>query len=305
MKPLHIHTPLLQSQLLTRSLNKAIYLKMEALQPCGSFKLRGIGKLCQQEKERGSRAFVASSGGNAGIAAAYCGMKLNVPTTVFIPETSHPLYVDRIKSYGAEVIIAGENWGKAHQAATLFVQTHTASYIHPFDHPILWEGHSSMIDEVAQEGLKPDVVLVSVGGGGLACGVLEGMHRHKWHDVPLVAVETQGADSFAQSLKENRCVTLPRITSKATSLGATYVTQKLMDWSRKHVIHSVVVSDEEAEQATYDLAKDQRVLVELASGASLSLVYHSHPIIAPFKSILVIVCGGVNISHFQLKTPCT
>ena len=275
---------------------------MECLQPSGSFKLRGIGALCQEEAMKGKDAFVASSGGNAGIAVAYCGMKMNIPTTVFIPNSSHPLYINAIKSYGAEVIVAGTVWDEAHQAALEFVNKNKAAYIPPFDHPTLWRGHSSMIDEVAQQGLlKPDAVILSVGGGGLACGVLEGMHQIGWNTVPLIAVETQGADAFAQSVHAQKLITLEKITSKATTLGAKQVTPQLMNWTKKHEIKNIVVSDEEAEQACFEFAREQRILVELSSGATLAALYNNHPLLHQASSILVIVCGGINISHFNIS----
>ena len=127
------------------------------------------------------------------------------------------------------------------------------------------------------------------------------MHQHAWHDVPFIAVETIGADVFAQSIKANHPITLSSITSKATSLGATYVTPKLLEWAKTHMIKNSVVSDADAEQGSRAFAKDQRLLVELASGAALSLVYDNHPLINSFESILVIVCGGINVSHFNLE----
>lgn len=301
MKPFHIKTPLIQSQQLKNALGKQIYFKLELAQPPGSFKLRGIGKLCQHEWEKGVRSFVASSGGNAGVAVAYCGMKLEVPTTVFIPGSSHPAYIDAINSYGAEVIVAGSVWDEAHQAAEAFAKEHGAAYIPPFDDPILWDGHATIIEEVVSQGLQPpDAVIVSVGGGGLACGVLKGMCQQGWDDVPLIAVETVGADAFFQSVKAGHRVTLPTITSKASSLGAKSVTQRLMQWTKEHVIKNIVVSDTDAEQGSRDFAKDQRMLVELSSGASMSVVYKNHPIIHELESILVIACGGINISHYNL-----
>jgi L-serine/L-threonine ammonia-lyase len=300
MQSLHIQTPLIESNYLKNKLNKQIYYKLECLQPPGSFKLRGIGALCQEELQQGAKAFVASSGGNAGIAVAYCGMKLGVPTTVFIPNTSNPVYIQAIQSYGAAVIVAGEAWDEAHQAALDFAKQYHAAYIPPFDHPILWKGHASMITEAIQQGLStPDAVILSVGGGGLACGVLEGMHQHGWKHVPLIAVETNGADAFSQSVKANKIVTLDAITSKATSLGAKRIAQKLMDWTTIHNIKNIVVSDEDAEQACFHFAREQRLLVEPSSGASLSVVYNNHPILHDAESILVIVCGGINTPYLN------
>lgn len=300
MQPLHVRTPLIHSQHLKSELGKNVYFKVESMQPSGSFKLRGIGRLCQQVCHEGAQSLVASSGGNAGVAVAYSGMKLNKPTTIFIPSSSHPIYIEAIESFGATVIVAGSTVGEAQISAEEFANIHQARYIHPYDHPEIWKGHASIIDEVASAHIRPDAVVVSVGGGGLACGVLEGMHQHGWHNVPLFAVETVGADVFSQSVNKNQPVILSSITSKATSLGATYVTPKLLDWTKKHTIKNVVVTDEQADQGSRLFANDQRILVELASGASLSLIYENHAAIRDYKSILVIACGGINTSHFNI-----
>ena len=107
--PLHVVTPLLYSQRLAIQTGKQVHLKIEALQPSASFKLRGIGRLCQCYAEDGFEQLVASSGGNAGISVAYCGKMLGMPTTVFIPSTSHQIFIDEIKTYGAQVIVAQTN----------------------------------------------------------------------------------------------------------------------------------------------------------------------------------------------------
>lgn len=301
MGKLYIKTPVIKSQYLKNKLDINVYLKIESLQPSGSFKLRGISNLCQQEIKKGAKSFVASSGGNAGVAVAYCGACLNVPTTIFIPKSSAHVYIEAIKSYGAEVIIAGDNAGDAQIKAMEYAIKIKASYIHPYDNPYIWEGHSSIIDEIVDDNFaKPDAIIVAVGGGGLACGILTGMHKHNWNNVPFIAVETEGADVFAQSVAQNKAVHLPVITSKATSLGATYVASRLLQFTHEHKIQNVVVSDLDAENGSRAFAKDKRILVELASGSALSLVYDNHPIIKPYKSILVIVCGGINVSQFNL-----
>lgn len=298
---LHTKTPMVYSQYLRNKCGKDVYFKLDALQPSGSFKLRGIGRLCQEYVEQGMKQFISSSGGNAGIAVAYCGMKLGIPTTVVIPETSHQVYIDIIRGYQADVIVKGKVWDEAQEAALQLVkQSEFAAYIPPFDHPTIWSGHASIMDEVVQDGLKPDVVVLAVGGGGLACGVLQGLANQAWHDIPLIAVETLGADSFAQSVKAGHRVRLNQITSRATSLGAKEIAERLVLWLDEHPIHSIVVTDEEAEQGAREFARDQRVLVELAAGAPLSLAYHSHPILDDFQTILMIACGGVNTTFFGI-----
>jgi L-serine/L-threonine ammonia-lyase len=301
-KPLYIKTPVLHSQRLKNQFQQDIYFKLEALQPAGSFKIRGIGLLCQHYVQQGYQSFVASSGGNAGIAVAYCGQKLQIPTTIFIPITSHAVYIDEIKSYGAEVVVAGNVWDEAQQAALAYVKQQGAAYIPPFDHPLIWEGHATLVDELKNQiATKPDVIIAAVGGGGLSCGILQGLHQNGWQDVPLITVGTQGADAFYQSMQANKRVILPAITSRATSIGVKQVAQQLFDWRLKHEIKAVVVTDDEAEQGARAFAQDKRILVELSAGAALSLVYTHHDIIQPYQNIVVVVCGGVNTRFFNLE----
>lgn len=96
---------------------------------------------------------------------------------------------------------------------------------------------------------KPDVVALAVGGGGLLCGVLQGLHARGWDDVPVVAAETDGAASLAAAIAAGRPVMLPAITSIATSLGARQVSARAFAWTREHAVHSAVVSDAEAVRA--------------------------------------------------------
>jgi len=298
---LYIQTPITLSQNLKNKLNKNIYFKLDALQPTGSFKIRGIGKLCQQYKDDGYTKFVSSSGGNAGIAVAYAGMMLNTPTKVFIPKSSNKLYINIIKSYGADINIIGNNWDEAHKAALDYAEQNKSGYVPPFDHPVLWQGHSTIMDECKASIEKPDVVVVAVGGGGLACGVLEGMHNNGWQDVPVITTETIGADCFYQANQANKIISLEHITSSATSLGAKTVCSKLFDWREKHKIITYRTTDDIAAKACYEFAKDKRILTELAAGSALSVVYEAADIINQYNNILVIVCGGVN-TEFLLKT---
>jgi L-serine/L-threonine ammonia-lyase len=300
MTVLHIETPYFESQALSRHAGCAVWLKMEALQPPGSFKIRGVGLACQTHVQRGAKRFVSSSGGNAGIAVAYAGRQLGVPVTVVVPQTTTERAKALIRQEGAEVIVHGPSWQEANALAVSML-TPSDAFIHPFDDPLLWQGHASLVDEMVTQGAKPEAIVLSVGGGGLLSGVLEGLHRHGWADVPVIAVETAGADSFSQSVAAGHRVTLPSISSIATSLGARQVCQQAWDWTARHTIHPVVVSDSEALAACASFVSDQRVVVEPACGAALAAVYGRLPVLAPFKTVAVIVCGGVTASLEQMQ----
>ncbi len=296
---LHIETPLLNSRALSLHSERAIWLKLEALQPPGSFKIRGIGLACEEYARRGASRFISSSGGNAGIAVAYAGRQLGIPVIVVVPETTSARARALIAQEGAEVIVHGAAWQEANALAQSMLTPQDA-FLHPFDDPLLWQGHAGMIDEVAQAGLKPDAVVLSVGGGGLLAGVAQGLQRNGWDDVALVAVETQGAASLAAAVAAREHVALPAVSSIATSLAARQVCAQAFHVSQTRLLHSVVVSDQAAVDACRRFIGDQRLVVEPACGAALAAVYGNVPQLAPYRNVLVIVCGGVTATTQQL-----
>ncbi|SHG54343.1 pyridoxal-phosphate dependent enzyme [Massilia sp. CF038] len=296
---LHIETPLIESGALA-SAQRKVWLKMEALQPPGSFKIRGIGYACEQYVQRGARRFISSSGGNAGIAAAYAGRRLGVPVLVVVPETTSERARALIAREQAKVIVHGASFQEANAHALSLVGEQDA-FIHPFDDPLLWQGHASMIDEVRRAGVVPDAVVLSVGGGGLLCGVLQGLRRNGWEKLPVIAVETAGADSLAQAMAAGERIVLPAIASIATSLGARQVAQQAFNEARTHGVRSVVLSDAAAVAACIRFMDDQRVVVEPACGAALAAVYGAVPQLDGCHNVLVIVCGGVTASVAQLQ----
>lgn len=300
MAHLHIETPLFVSRALTLRSGKEIWLKFESMQPTGSFKIRGIGLACQNFVRQGAKRFVSSSGGNAGIAAAYAGRLLSVPVVVVVPKTTTNRAKRLIQNEGAEVIVHGTSWQEANTLA-LSMLNETDYFIHPFDDPLLWKGHASMIDEIAVSDIKPEAIVLSVGGGGLLCGVIEGLQRNTWADVPIIAVETEGAESYAASVREGHLVELASISSIATSLGARQVCNQAYMWSKTYPIKNVVVSDKSAVAACEKFIEDHQVVVEPACGASLATVYDNVPELSSFSSVLVIVCGGVTSTIAQLQ----
>ena len=297
---LYIETPLIESAAMSGAPGQSVWLKMEALQPTGSFKNRGIGFACEEYARRGARRFVAASGGNAGIAAAYAARRLGVPMLVVVPETTSARALELLRRERAEVIVHGASFQEAHAMATSLLGE-TDAFIHPFDDPLLWEGHASMIDEVARAGVTPDAVVLSVGGGGLLCGVVAGLRRNALAHVPVIAVETEGADSLAQSIAAGERIVLPRISSIATSLGARQVAQRAFALSSEHPLRSVVVADSAAVDACIRFMDDHRVVVEPACGATLAVAYDASTAMKEFRNVLVIVCGGVTATVAQLR----
>jgi L-serine/L-threonine ammonia-lyase len=300
--PLHLDTPLIQSRQLSLLADRRIWLKFDALQPSGSFKLRGIGAACEEYKRQGKTRFVSSSGGNAGLAVAYAGRVLDIPVTVVIPEST-PVHARKLlKQEGATVIVHGAAWVQANELAQSLLDETTA-FLHPFDNPLLWTGHATVIDEVVRAGTEFDAVVLSVGGGGLLSGVVEGLERNGLSHVPVIAIETEGANCLARALAAGENIPLSAITSVATSLGANKVAEHAFKIAQSRDVRSAVVSDLEALDACEQFLHDHRVLVEPACGASLATIYspQRRTVLDGFRSPLVIVCGGATATIDKIR----
>ena len=297
---LSIKTPLIQSLVLSQLNQCQVWLKMEALQPSASFKQRGISHACQKYFEQGAQRFISSSGGNAGLAVAYTGRQLGVPVTVVVPETTAQRARELIVQQGAEVIVHGASWTEANALAQSLL-TQQDVFIHPFDHPLLWEGIIPMIDEVIADGVTPDAVVLSVGGGSLLSGVAAGLKKHGLAHIPIYAVETQGTASLHASIVAKQHVELDQVSGIATTLAAKKVCQNAFEVSQELEVRSLVVSDQDTVDACLKFVDDHRILVEPACGATLSVLYDQAIQFKPSDQVLVIVCGGAGITLETLQ----
>lgn len=299
----YVKTPLLESLELGQIIGSQVFLKMESVQPSGSFKNRGIGFLCSHyAKDEKAAGFVSASGGNAGLAVAYSGRLLNVPVKVVMPKSSLPLMAEKIKREGAEVIIHGDDISGAQVLALELAQAPGHFFISPFDNPLIWEGHTSIIYEIQETGIKPDAIVLAVGGAGLFCGVVQGLKQIGWDDVTVITAQPEGADSFTRSIKASKLITLDAITTIATSLGARACTPHALTLAKTHPVIPLVVSDKQAVNACLRFADQQRTLVEPACGVALSLIYDRLIDSKKFRKIVVIVCGGCAVTCTLLET---
>ena len=292
---LHIRTPLILHPTLSTA-SRRIWLKLENLQPCGSFKLRGMGLLCSQAAAQGKRKVVCPSGGNAGLATAVAAVSLGLQACIVVPHTTPEATRARIRRTGADVIVHGKVWDEANQRARELASAADTEYVPAFDHPVLWEGHSTMVDEILDDCPQVDTVVTSVGGGGLLAGILTGLLRHDRRDCRVITCETTGAASFAAAVQAGHPVRLSRIDTVATSLGAAQVAA----WPVEHIgefdHECLVLPDDDAIMGVVRYASDLRQLVEPACGVSLAVAYLDHPALAGARDVVVIVCGGVSIS---------
>lgn len=297
---MHVRSPLHASPHFSAVASCEVLLKMETAQPSGSYKIRGVGHLAAEAAAAGCTHLVCSSGGNAGMAVAVAGAALGLRVTVVVPRSTPAFMVARLRAEGAEVEIVGAVWDEADVRAREIVAAAVEGevvYVSPFDDERLWEGHATVVEELAAElgAQKPGCIVVSVGGGGLFCGVVRGCERVGWGDVKVVAAETDGAASFAAMFAKGggEPVKIDAITSIAKSLGALEVSRECRRWVRDgRGIESSVVSDRDAVQACIELATHHRALVEPACGAAIAAAVRDGQRVKGDGPVVVIVCGG-------------
>lgn len=269
--------------------------------------------------------FFSSSGGNAGLACATAAVSLNARATIVVPLITPERMVRKLKELGATVVQHGSVWAEADAYLREDVMVdarndgETVVYVPPFDHPDLWQGAAGIVDEITQQ-MKDlvgdddagiDGVVCSVGGGGLFCGIMEGLERQGMAETKVIAVETLGADSLNQSLHQEKLVTLPGITSIAISLGATRVAKRAFELAQRRNVESIVVTDAWAAMGSVFFADQERMLVEAACGCSIATAYDSTLRGAVGKGdsdedfkkrkVVIVVCGGSNITTVMLE----
>lgn len=353
--PLHSETPTLvfsrsnapvQPQSPMEVDRHEVFLKLDCDQPSASFKIRGVGAVAQKAVAVSGSAthLVSSSSGNAGMAVAYAASRSNVGATIYVPVTTELDVVAKLEQLGAKVVVGGASWDGANQAAQAHVSSDPAAvYIHPFEGDATSEGHSGLVDELYRQISAPelDVIICSVGGGGLVRGILKGCRRLGKYPT-IVAVQNFGTDSFNQSFNSfiaknagkgqlpqpqpSDLVTLDAITSKCTSMGARTCSFNTFEHAvAYHVgggeIVTLTVTDDLSASACWQFAQhtlqDGRARqVELSCASSLTPIYHpsilpriiaASPRLAAKAAagaklrIAVEVCGGSKINPALLE----
>lgn len=322
---MHVKTPLVFCPSLSELTHRKVYLKLDSMQTSNSFKYRGISHLAKELKEKqGKSLLVCSSGGNAGLACAKACADLGMRAHIFVPQITKVEIQEKLRALGAEVTVAGRHWAEADEAARAFIardETSSCGYCHPFDHPSLWTGNSTVVEEIAEQmdGVAPDVIVVACGGGGLLLGTLEGVENLKkknplgpWSKTCVAAVETYGTHSLALSVVDGLGAQLDGIQSIATTLGATKVAEEatkkalFLDDDATVKVRVGLVSDAEAvagARFVERLDEAGKKKVEPSCGAAVALMLRAakntqedldvHGVWRDSDSVVVVVvCGG-------------
>ncbi|EHH13334.1 threonine dehydratase [Mesorhizobium amorphae CCNWGS0123] len=265
----------------------AVDLKLECLQHSGSFKARGAftNLLERPVPEAG---VVAASGGNHGAAVAYAAMRLGHKATIFVPEVSPPAKLDRIRSYGAELVVGGARYAEALAASESFAEKTGALQIHAFNQEETLVGQGTLGLEIEADLPEIDTLLVAVGGGGLIGGIAAWFAGR----IRIVAVEPEGAPTLHRAFEAGRPVDAPAEGIAADSLAPKRVGEMMFPIAEAYVERSLLVSDDDIIAAQKALWDRVRIISEPGGAAAFAAVLSGRYQPAPGERIAILVCGA-------------
>lgn len=288
-------TPLQKNDRLSEKYNAEIYFKREDLQLVRSFKIRGaynlISSLSNEEKSRG---VVCASAGNHAQGVAFSCSNLNVKGVIFMPIVTPNQKINKVKFFGGdkvEIKLVGNTYDEASKAAKAYCEENKMVYVHPYNDSRTIAGQGTIALEISQE-LKPDIMVVAIGGGGLISGVGSFFKQTK-PDTKIIGVEPTGAASMYESFKKDEIVELKNVDTFCDGV-AVKKTEDFVFGVAKEVVDEIYVV-EEGQVATdmIDLYQNEGIITEPAGALAVSALEKIKDQIIG-KKVVCIICGGNN-----------
>ncbi len=282
-------TNLIKSDFFSEQTGNSVYLKPENLQLTGAYKIRGayykISTLTEEERKKG---LIAASAGNHAQGVAYAAREFGVPATIVMPEATPLLKVNRTRNLGAEVILHGKVYDEAAKMAQQLAEEKGYTFIHPFDDLAIATGQGSIAMEIVKELPTVDIILVPVGGGGLATGVstLAKMLNPK---IKVIGVEPAGANCLQKSLEAKEIVTLEHVSTIADGTAVQTPGEKIFPYLQQNLDSVITIEDDELIGAFLDVLENHKLFVENSGLLTVAALKHLQ---AEKKKVVSILSGG-------------
>merc|ERR1719295_1607188 len=310
---MYTNTPCRRSEWLTEYLNNksVVQLKMEAMQPSGSFEIRGISKFMEKAiAMKDVSTFVTTSASNAGMATAHIAREMGKECRVIVEESQRENQMISMmkRYYGVEVELKGSSWNEADEyAQEQCLKSEGLMYVPICDDYSIWDGNATMIRELKQQiDTQPDCVVCSVGDSGLLMGVLHGVYELGWsRETQVVAAQSERYALYDAAV-ENGYEQTPRrcISVEGVGLGSHTVTKDVLNaakrWKRFNPIKSMKVKDEDVLNAATLFGLKERVMIEPLCAVAVAAIIKNREYFMQFKNIVMIVGGGNNF-HFDVE----
>ena len=282
-------THLVHSVAFSKATGNHVYIKPENMQVTGACKIRGadykISTLTPEEKARG---LITASAGNHAQGVAYAAQAAGVKATVVMPTTTPLVKVNNTKDYGANVILHGAVFDDAAELASQLAEAEGYTYIHPFNDPILATGQGTIAYEIFSDLPEVDIILVPVGGGGLAAGVAS-LAKLLNPNVKVIGVEPTGAASMKASLEAGHVVSLDRVETIADGVAVKTPGDKIFPYVQQNLDGILTIEDRELVDAFLDMMEKHKMIVENAGLLSIAALAHLD---CTGKNVVSVLSGG-------------
>lgn len=284
-----LDTELIYSDYFSEQTGGKVYLKPENRQRTGAYKVRGayykISTLTDEERSRG---LITASAGNHAQGVAYAARECGARAVIVMPTTTPLIKVNRTKALGAEVVLHGDVYDDAAAYAAKLAEENGYTFIHPFDDPDVATGQGTIAMEIIKELPLVDIILVPVGGGGLATGVST-LAKYLKPNVKVIGVEPEGAACLKASFEQGKVVTLPSVNTIADGTAVKTPGSVIFPYLQKNLDEIVTVPDQELVTAFLDMVENHKMIVENSGLLTVAALRH---IDCRGKKVVSVLSGG-------------
>lgn len=282
-------TGLIHSHFFSNATGNYVYLKPENMQVTGAYKIRGayftISTLSEKEKAAG---LITASAGNHAQGVAYAAKHSGVSATIVMPTTTPLIKVNNTKNYGATVLLHGSTFDDAAEEAARLSKEKGLTYIHPFNDLRVATGQGTISYEIFSDLPDVDIILVPIGGGGLASGVAT-LAKLLNPNVKVIGVEPSGAASMKACLKAGHIVTLPTVDTIADGVAVKTPGDQVFPYIQKNLDDIITIDDSELVSAFLDMTETHKMIVENAGLLTVAALYHLK---CKKQNVVPILTGG-------------
>lgn len=289
VKEATVATHLVYSDYFSKMSGNRVYLKPENMQNTGAYKVRGAYyKISQLSEEEKSRGLITASAGNHAQGVAYAAQKCQAKAVIVMPTTTPLIKVERTKSYGAEVILYGDVYDESCQYAMKLAEEKGYTFIHPFNDLAVATGQGSIAMEISKDLPLTDIILVPIGGGGLATGVAT-LAKMLHPNIKVIGVEPAGAACLSASFKNGEVTTLPRVSTIADGTAVMTPGDKLFPYLQQNLDDIITIEDDELVAAFLDMVENHKMVVENSGLLSVAALKHLD---CRDKKVVCVLSGG-------------
>lgn len=289
VKKVILRTKLIYSEYLSEASGNKVYLKPENMQYTGAYKVRGayykISTLTEEERSRG---LITASAGNHAQGVAYAAKLYHTKATIVMPTTTPLIKVNRTKSYGAEVVLHGNVYDEACAYALKLAKEQGFTFIHPFDDEVVATGQGTIAMEIFKDLPTVDIILVPIGGGGLAAGVST-LAKLLNPNVKVIGVEPAGANCMQASLNKGKVVSLPTVETIADGTAVKTPGSNIFPYIQQNIDDIITIDDHELIVSFLDMVENHKMVVENSGLLSVAAVKHLD---CKGKKIVSVLSGG-------------